>query len=33
MATVVNCAAYENGRRVTDLDINDPEQMKPRRGE
>jgi len=32
MATVVNCAAYENGRRVTDLDINDPEQMKPRAG-
>ena len=32
MATVVNCAAYENGRRVTDLDINDPEQMKPKAG-
>ena len=32
MATVVNCAAYESGRRVTDLDINDPEQMKPRAG-
>jgi magnesium transporter len=28
MATVVNCAAYENGRRVTDLDIDNPEQMK-----
>jgi magnesium transporter len=32
MATVVNCAAYENGRRVTDLDINDPEQMKVKPG-
>jgi magnesium transporter len=32
MATVVNCAAYENGRRTTDLDIDDPEQMKVRPG-
>jgi magnesium transporter len=32
MATVVNCAAYENGRRVTDLDIDDPEQMKVQPG-
>jgi magnesium transporter len=32
MATVVNCAAYENGRRVTDLDINDAEQMKVQPG-
>ena len=32
MATVVNCAAYENGRRVTDLDIDDPEEMKVQPG-
>ncbi len=32
MATVVNCAAYENGRRVTDLDIDNPEQMKVQPG-
>ena len=32
MATVVNCAAYENGRRVTDLDIDDPEAMKVQPG-
>jgi len=28
MGAVVNCAAYKNGRRIIDLDINDPEQMK-----
>jgi magnesium transporter len=32
MATVVNCAAYENGRRVTDLDIDNPDQMKVQPG-
>lgn len=33
MATVVNCAAYESGRRIRDLDIDDPEQMKVRAGQ
>jgi magnesium transporter len=33
MATVVNCAAYENGRRIKDLDIDDPEQLKVRSGQ
>jgi len=33
MATVVNCAAYESGRRIRDLDIDDPEQMKARPGQ
>lgn len=28
MGVVVNCAAYENGRRVVDLDIDDAQQMK-----
>jgi magnesium transporter len=32
MATVVNCAAYENGRRIIDLDIDNPEQMKVQPG-
>ena len=32
MATVVNCAVYENGRRISDLDIDDPEQMKVKPG-
>jgi magnesium transporter len=33
MATVVNCAAYQSGRRIKDLDIDDPEQMKVRAGQ
>src|SRR5258707_14971271 len=32
MAPVVNCAAYESGRRITDLDIDNPEQMKVQSG-
>lgn len=33
MNSVVNCAIYENGRKLRDLDINDAEQMKTSAGQ